>query len=280
MSGEFPTAASVRTALAIRCGDDAPFPGAWRAATAAVLAGVTGADAFLCHLSRSIAAALERVMSSAEDARARLHSIREADPPADTSHCDELEACINIAETRKRVALEREVCTADVALERLRAERGAVAEAAASLSDADLMAQLPELTARLDAAEAQLLALPTAVVEPPYVGLVVDEQALLAGRASFGRIVAPSAITAADLELKGVPSFAYPGGVLSVRLVHPADLHAPQSSEELEVSLGAAAYATVIEASLKSDSAAPQTLQVAASADVPGRCVVRRSARE
>jgi hypothetical protein len=41
-----------RAFIGARCSDDSP-PGAWRAAAAA--AGVDGADAFLCHLGRSVA---------------------------------------------------------------------------------------------------------------------------------------------------------------------------------------------------------------------------------
>jgi hypothetical protein len=77
----------------------------------------------------------------------------------------------------------------------------------------------------LDDAEALLRALPTTVIEPPFVGVVIDEAALLAGAEVFGRVVVPRAITASDLTLEGA--------TLST-----------QSAEELEVSLGAAAAAT------------------------------------
>lgn len=53
-SDTLPTAAALRATLAARCGDAVP-PGAWLAVASA--ASVTGADAYLCHLSRSIAAA-------------------------------------------------------------------------------------------------------------------------------------------------------------------------------------------------------------------------------
>lgn len=188
-----------------------------------------------------------------------------------SSICDELEERIGAAEYSKKAALESELCAVDVALERLQADRGVVAESVASLSDADLLAHHGELSARLDAAEAQLLALPTTVVEPPLVEQVVDWPALLAGAAAFGRVVAPRAITAADLAVEWAACNAYPGGTLRLSLA----LQGPhsQSAEELDAALGAAAAATLVEASLEAPSAVPQPLRVDVSADALGRCV-------
>lgn len=73
-----------------------------------------------------------------------------------------------------------------------------MAEAIVSLGDDELVARNAELTARLNAVDAQLLALPTSVVEPPYAGLVIDEPALQADSSTFGRVASPRAITAAD----------------------------------------------------------------------------------
>ena len=123
---------ALRPALTARCGDDSP-PGAWK--VAAATAGVAGADAFLCYLARSIAGALERLAASAEAARVRVRAARDAAAVEAHSHCDELESRLESAEASKRVALERELCAVDAALERLRAERGVVSEAVASLSD-------------------------------------------------------------------------------------------------------------------------------------------------
>jgi len=110
------------------------------------------------------------------------------------------------------------------------------------LSDAELMSRHAELIARLEGLEAQLRALPTAPVEPPHVGLTMDTPALLASIAGFGRIVAPLGISAADVTLEGVPSHVRPGQTLQLRLAL-GDRHAEQSTEELEVSLGALAAA-------------------------------------
>jgi hypothetical protein len=88
---------------------------------------VSGADAFLCHLGRSIAAALQSIRTKAEAARALLRSTRAALLSAVNSRCDELEARINDVESDKIAALERELCAVDAALECLRAERGAAA---------------------------------------------------------------------------------------------------------------------------------------------------------
>ena len=127
-----PSPAALRPALAARCGDDSPS-GDWQ--VAAVSAGVAGADAFLCQLSRSIIEALERLAASGEAATVRVRAARDAAAVEAQSHCDELESRVESAEASKRVALERELCAVDAALERLRAERGVVSEAVASLSD-------------------------------------------------------------------------------------------------------------------------------------------------
>lgn len=138
MSAATPTAAVLRAVLTSRCGEDPP--GAWQSTAAA--SGVSGADAFLCHLSRSIASALEYLASSAAAAHARLQSARDTVHLAEAHvHCDELEAGIISAEYVKRAALERELCVVDAALERLRTERGGVIGAATSLSDDELLAR-------------------------------------------------------------------------------------------------------------------------------------------
>lgn len=114
---------------------------------------MSGADAHLCHLSRSIAAAVAAVPATAEAARELLRSTRALLHSAVDARCDELEGGIAAAEFSKIAALERELCTVDAALERWRAEQGTAAEAAASLGDAELAEQHAELTARFDAAE-------------------------------------------------------------------------------------------------------------------------------
>ena len=86
-----PSAVNFRAALVSRCGAGSP-PGAWH--TAAAAAGVSGADSFLCHLGRSIAAALQSIPVKAEAARALLRSTRAALLSAVNSRCDELEARI------------------------------------------------------------------------------------------------------------------------------------------------------------------------------------------
>ena len=129
---------AIRAAFAARCGDDSP-PGAWRLAAAS--AGVSGADAFLCHLSRSIIGALEHLAASAEAARARVNEMREAA----LSRCDELERRVESTETIKRVALECELCAVDAALENLRAERSTTADAVYSHCDGELEARQPSL---------------------------------------------------------------------------------------------------------------------------------------
>jgi len=69
-------------------------------------------------------------------------------------------------------ALERELVAVDAALERWRAESRAIRAESSAMSDAELMTEEAALSSRLDDLEAQLRALPTAVVEPPYLGLM------------------------------------------------------------------------------------------------------------
>ena len=265
------SATAIRAALTSRCTSDERHPAAWRNAIAA--AGVPDGDALLCHVGRSITAALQAVAVTSESARAVLRSTRASLIFAVNSRCDELEAFIAAAESTKVAALERELCTVDAALESWRAERGAVVEAAATLQDDELPSQRAVLTARLDAAEALLHALPTTVVEPPHVGLVADMPALLAGIAALGRVVAPRAITAADLSVTGAPRNAGPCRPLRVCLAVPATHHLSQSADELTVSLGAAAAATLVEASLHIGGDALKPLTGVVTADIPGRCL-------
>ena len=65
-------------------------------------------------------------------------------------HCDALAASVDSAEASKTAALEPELVSVDAALERWRAESGAVREAASSLSDVDLEKQHATLSSRLD----------------------------------------------------------------------------------------------------------------------------------
>lgn len=264
--------ATLRDALKSRSDVDGSVAAPWRAAAAD--AGAPNADAYLCHLGRSIGDALQTVPVHAEAARAQLRSVRAALHSAVDARCDELEGRITAAESAKATALERELCAVDAVLELLRAERGAAAEAAESLGDADLEARHAELTARLEAAEARLLTLPTSVVEPAYIGLEADLTVLMASIPDFGQVVAPRAITAAGLSLEPPASFVRPGDSARLRFrVLDAQL-ASQSAAELEVSLRAAAAATRVEATLDYPGAAPQPLDADVSVDIPGRCVV------
>lgn len=264
------SAAAIRSGLAKRAGAD-ETPLTWRSTEAA--AGVSGAEAYLCHLGRSINVSLDDVPVKAETARAQLRSVRAALHSAVDTRCDELEARINDAESTKIATLERELSAVDAVLERLRAQRGAAAEAAATLNDAELLGCHAELTARLDDAEAQLLVLSSCVIEPSHVGLVVDYSRLLARIANFGHVVAPKGVTARHLQLEALPIDVRAGGKLKLYLSLPGASHASQSSYELEVSLSAAAAATHVEATLEAPGAAPQLLDVKTSVFPQSYCI-------
>ena len=176
------------------------------------------------------------------------------------SRFDELAARIDLLAASKAAALERELVTVDAALERWRADSGAVLEAVSSMPDADLALQYASLLSRLDDMEALLQALPIAVVEPPVVGLQIDASALLLSIAGFGSVLAPLSITAADLSLNDLPSRVRPGDTIFLRLSLGAR-HAAQSDDELEVSLGWLAGATNVEATVEGPGVNPRPLQ-------------------
>lgn len=268
-----PSVVSLRTALTLRTvADPKSSTAAWRAAAAA--AGFVGADAYLCHLGLAIANALRTIPVASEAAHAQLQQTRAALLAAVNARCDELDARISSAVSAKVAALERELCAVDTALGRWRADRVAAAEAAAALGDAEFAAKHTELNTRLDSAEAQLLALPTAVVEPPLVVLTLDLPRLLDSIANVGLLVAPVAITAADLALEGIARYALPGCKLLLRLALHGVRHDSQSDAELEVSLAAAAAATHVEAMLEAADATRQQLQVDVGVDVTDRSLV------
>ena len=261
---------SLRGNLADRASADV-FPAAWRAANSG--AGVSDADAFLCHLGRTINEALLTVPTDSETARDHLRAIRAGLISAVNSRCDELEARISAAENTKVAALERQLCDIDAVLSQLRVERAAAAEAAASLGDAELGERHADLTARLDAAEARLLTLPTCLLEPPSVKLTADASALLHCIADFGRVVAPRSVTAADLTLEESPRYAQSGDTLRWSLALRSSLYASQTAEELEKSLGAASESSYIDIALEAIGLPPLPLRTQISLNILGRCV-------
>ena len=264
-------AAMHRASLAKRA-SDMTGPATWDAAAA--FAGVSDADAFLCHLSRCIACALETLSTSAETARIELRSTREALLCAVNSRCDELDAGIGAAETAKTCALERELCVVDAALECWRAEHHAVAEAAATLSDPELLTQCATLAARLDAAQALLSTLPTATVEPPCVSLGMDVPALIAGILGFCRVTAPLPVTAIDLTLAGGADNANVVSSLQLCLIVQSAKLYLQSDDELGVSLAAAAVNTRVDAALESRGAVLHLLHTSILVDISRRCLI------
>lgn len=238
------TASELRASL-LHHSDAKAAPAAWRD----IIAAAGGADSFLCHIGRSIADSIHKVAVSSEESRAELRSVRAALHSAVDSRCDELEARIHSAESTKIAALERDLCTVDTALELWRAEQRAAAEAAASLDNTDLVARQAELLSRMEAAEAQLLAISTCVLEPSCVRLAADVSSLLVKLDVFGCIIAPHAVTAADFALGFIPTPRSDRALLCLTLQTPQ--HTSQSVKELEISLVAAAAATSIVASMR-----------------------------
>ena len=246
-------------------------PSFWRHLPAAV--GAPGADAFLCHLGRSVLNAVRAVNETAEASRDRLFQLRSVLHAAIDGRCDELERLITGSEKYKIAALERELINIDATLERYRAECRAVGDAAAAAGEAEFVAQQAALSSRLGDIKTELRALPTASVEPPQVFLTADVPSLLAAVAVFGGVIAPLPVTAAHLTLRRVPSIAQHGDPLRLQLRLGAR-HSTQTAEELEVSLGQAAAATLVEGWPIAAAVKPQALRVTVSADVSLRCLV------
>ena len=268
-SAASPPVDKMRGMLASRIAD--VLPRHWR--HNALSGEFAGADAFLSHLGRSVAAALQSLSVSAEEARTHLRDARSALHAVIDARCDELAATIDSAELDKVSALERELVGIDAALEGWRTDFKVVREAVSSLSDEDVVMQHDYLSSRVDEIEAQLLALPTAVVEPPFVGLLTDIPPLISSIRGFGRALVPLPVSAADISVEGIPRSALAGSTLHLRLSLGAR-HADQCTEELEVSLGCLKSATCIQAGLVGPGVILQPLHVTVTPDASSRSLL------
>jgi len=133
------------------------------------------------------------------------------------SQFEEVERSIHAVEASKAAALERELISIDAALERWRSDIRSFHDDVAALSDPELTAQHATLTSRLDAMQSKLLLLPTAVVEPPILGLTTSAHDVITAIAGCVRVMAPLSITAAGVTLAGSPGTTY------VRLATPCN---------------------------------------------------------
>ena len=77
--------------------------------------GGVGADAYICHIGRSVSAALDAVSDSVEAARRGVREMRATLHAADSLT---LEARVNESAKAKNIALERELINVDLALDR------------------------------------------------------------------------------------------------------------------------------------------------------------------
>jgi hypothetical protein len=261
---------ALRTALSVRSGENTT-PAHWR--DVVVPPGAAGPHQVLCHMGRSVAAAIHAIEESAETVHAQLRHERARLLAAVNDRFDVLESRLTAATNGKIAALERELEAVDSALERWQRESRAVREAIASLADADIVQQHGALSVRLDGVEEQLRALATAVIEPPSVRYISPVTLLLDQIAGYGAIAAPLAVTAADLTLKGLPPYALRGGALRFH-VALGDRHAGQSPEELEASLGHAVRSLHVDASLLVSGSPSQTVEAQYSTSPADRCIV------
>ena len=215
----------------------------------ATLANVTGVEAFLRHRGGSLIESLKAVHETAAASRLQVEDMRRALRAAVDARCGELIEGISVAESKKYAALERSLVEVDSVLDRWRADRTAVLDAAALLTDADMASQHTALARSLtELNEQPWLQVPSATLEPANVGVVLDVRALLGDLALFGRILAPRAIAAAEISVVCLVS-TRAGIALQIHLALDA-AHAAQSPEELSECLSASASAIEIEALL------------------------------
>lgn len=258
----------IRATLASRV---ATSPLSWLHASSA--AGVSGTDAFLIHLGRSVTAALESVEVSAEAAQAQLQEARASLHAAIDARCDELGVKIDSTKAAKVASLESELVGVEAALVLWRSASSNVLEALSLLPDTALEAQYASLSSDLDEMEAQLKALPTSVIETPLVGLLADAPLLLTRITSFGHVLAPLSVTAADLTITATSSDTRVSDTLRLRLSLGAR-HTEQCAEELELLLGFLIGATSAEAILHGCGVDAQSLRVVLAPDAAQRCLV------
>ena len=260
--------AILRSTLATRVAQG--IPRYWFHAAAA--AKVSSAESFLLHLGRSIAAAIQSVAEFATTARDQLRETRSALHAAIDARCDELGLDIDTAESGKVVSLERELIAVDAALDRWRVESAALRATIALLPDGELEAQHELLSSRVDDLEAQMQALPTAVVEPPFVGVSSDTTQLLPIFAGFGRVHATPRLTTESFCLKVVPSSTRMRDSLHLRVFLGAN-HSSLSAAESEYLFSMLAVSTNVEALLEGPAVEPRVLQATWTPDTAQRCM-------
>ena len=236
---------------------------------AADAAGTTGVHEFVCHLGRSVNDAARTLAEAAETSRGQLRDLRCVLHAAVDARLDELELLVSAAEAKKASALERELVAIDAALDRWQVDSVAVMEAVDALTDRDLEAHYATLSSRLDSMEEQLMALPTAVVEPPVILVSADTAPAMAALTGVGRVLAPLAILAADVSFEGPPDGSYvrSGDTLKLRMSLSAR-YAEHSAEELVISLGRLEEGAVIDATLGKTGMMTQTLAATYHVDV------------
>jgi uncharacterized protein len=159
---EGPSPSSIREELRARIAPDSTPP-FWGHRSSAL--GVLGADEIMRSIGKTVCVAIRDMNSSFESGLQDVQRFRRLAHVAIDSHADRLVQQLTAEQTAKAFTLERQLETVDSLLESLRREHAAARDAAESLSDADLVARHPELSARLDAVDASLRELPTVPLE-------------------------------------------------------------------------------------------------------------------
>ena len=95
-----------------------------------------------------------------------------------------------------------------------RTETRFVREAVSSLTDNEIDTQHAALSTRLDDMEAQLLALPASLTEPPQIALSVDTPAMISCITKLGCALAPLRVMISHLGLPIVPRDVLAGSTL------------------------------------------------------------------
>jgi TPR repeat protein len=162
---------------------------------AATLGGL-GADATVCALGKAVAAAINALDDSFEAACQEVEHFRRLTHAAVNDRADKLMQDLTTAHGTKAVALERQLEAVDSTLQSLRSEQAAARDAVETLSDVDLTARHPELSARLDAVDACLRELPMVPLESSALCFESDLSSLICTLASHGTVHGPTAALA------------------------------------------------------------------------------------
>lgn len=238
----------------------------------------------LRDLAGAIHMQLAALSENAAAARQAVSTIRERSslPFADSDAAEAaLVAWIDAAELEKSTKLEAEAVAVDEALSEADTLYVAASSAAADHSTSRI--DVARVAARLHRLQQRVTALPTAPVEPVVFNVVPGPFEPTSRSNVLGRVSAPRAVTPADVNVDGAPSFVVPGGTLRFSL-KLADSYECEDDFDAAVAIDmlsahARLSVSLLAAPTADGAGAPQqpepiALAAALNADVEGRRLV------